>query len=464
MTSLCEITNPEEKFGRKQPRKPRHVGGAKGENMDETSFPGSLALWAESFIKRIRLWFIRRGLRFIMLVYSVLLQVAKWVGPRKRQVGNEGYDILLTGTFYSDNWVMAHLHPLAMSEHCAHVWVVATSIIPKIDKVEAIYPPSWLVSILGTVPARLLTFIWVGLRKRPHVIGGFHLLLNGLVAALLARLTGSRSLYFCVGSGPTEVLHTGKTENRLFKKLGGSDQVIEKRLLQAVSSFDIVITMGSNAIKFFRQQGVDTRFHIVSGGIDTNLFYPSESPPTIDIISVGRLVPVKRLDLFLKAVRIIKDSIPGVTAILVGDGPLLGSLKALAKELGVDKNVSFIGHQNNVEDWLRKAKVFVLTSDSEGLSLSMMEAMMCGLPVVVSHVGDLGDLVEDGVNGHLVSERTPEKFAMYIIDCLKSKDRLSLYSKQGRKAAVRYEIRAASRLWTQVLPPQWTHQKPERSG
>ena len=407
---------------------------------------------------------IHRCLRLFMLAYVILMDLARIIEPLKRRVGDEGYDILLTGTFYSDNWIKSHLRPLAMSEHCARVYVVATSTAPKIDKVEAIYPPSWLVNILGTVPARLLTFIWIGFRKRPHLMGGFHLLLNGLVAALLARLTGSRSLYFCVGSGPTEVLHTGKTENRLFKKLGGSDEVIEKRLLQAVSSFDIVITMGRNAMKFFRHEGIATQFRIVSGGIDTNVFYPSELPPAVDIITVCRLVPVKRIDLFLEAVRIVKETIPGVAAIVVGDGPLLGPLNALAKELGVDKNVSFIGHQNNVEDWLRKAKVFVLMSDSEGLSLSMMEAMMCGLPAVVSHVGDLEDLVEDGINGYLVGERTPERFAAPIIDLLRNKDRLSLFSRAARKSAERYEINAASLLWTQILSPQYTHQRPGRNG
>jgi len=50
-------------------------------------------------------------------------------------------------------------------------------------------------------------------------------------------------------------------------------------------------------------------------------------------------------------------------------------------------------------------------SDSEGLSLSLMEAMMCGLLPVVSHVGDLEDLVKDGINGYLVAERTPQEFA-----------------------------------------------------
>lgn len=396
----------------------------------------------------------------MMLVYSVLMQLAKWIGPPKRHAGNEGYDILLTGTFYSNNWIKSHLRPLAMAEHCARLYVVSIYPIPFIDKVEAIYPPSWLVGILGAVPARLLTFIWIGLRKRPHLIGGFHLLLNGLAAAPLARLTGSRSLYFCVGSGPTEVLHAGKTENRLFKKLGGTDKIIEKRLLQAVSSFDLVVTMGKNAINFFRHEGIDTQFRVVSGGIDSSVFYPAELPPAVDIITVCRLVPVKRIDLFLEAVRIIKDTVPEVSAIVVGDGPLLGSFRDLAKELGVDENVSFIGHQNNVEEWLRKAKVFVLTSDSEGLSLSMMEAMTCGLPAVVSHVGDLEDLVEDGINGYLVDERTPERFAVPIIDLLKNKYRLSLFSKAARKSAERYEINAASLLWAQILSTQWIGQRP----
>jgi glycosyltransferase involved in cell wall biosynthesis len=396
----------------------------------------------------------------MMLVYSGLMQIAKWIGPPKRQIGREGYDILLTGTFYSNNWIKSHLRPLAMSEHCARVYVVSVYPIPFLDKVEAIYPLTWLIRTIGEVPARLLTFIWVGFRKRPHVIGGFHLLLNGLVAALLARFTGSRSLYFCVGSGPTEVLHAGGTENRLFKKLGGSDKVIERRLLQAVSSFDLVITMGRNAINFFRHEGIDTQFRVVSGGIDSSVFYPAELPPAVDIITVCRLVPVKRIDLFLEAVRVIKDTIPGVAAIVVGDGPLLGSLIDLAKELGVDENVSFVGHQNNVEEWLRKAKVFVLTSDSEGLSLSMMEAMMCGLPAVVSHVGDLGNLVVDGINGYLVGERNPERFAALINNVLKDKDRLSLFSRAARKSAERYETRAASLLWTEILSLQSARQRP----
>jgi len=101
-----------------------------------------------------------------------------------------------------------------------------------------------------------------------------------MVAGLLARFIGSYSMYFCVG-GPAEVINGGSlSENRLFRKIDKPDPIIERRLIEAVKDFDLVITMGEGAISFFRQHGVDAQFHIVSGGIDGSLFYPSELPPS----------------------------------------------------------------------------------------------------------------------------------------------------------------------------------------
>ena len=119
----------------------------------------------------------------------------------------------------------------------------------------------------------------------------------------------------------------------------------------------------------------------------------------------GRLVEIKRIDVFLQAIKSMVQRIPDISAVIVGDGNLRDQLQGMAVDLGVDCHVTFVGHQENVETWLRKSKIFVLTSDSEGLSLSMMEAMMCGLPAVVSNVGDLGDLAKNGVNGYLVPRR-----------------------------------------------------------
>ncbi|MBV5327345.1 MAG: hypothetical protein JZU65_06860, partial [Chlorobium sp.] len=75
--------------------------------------------------------------------------------------------------------------------------------MPFIEKVEAIYPPKLLIKTIGRSPARLATFIWLSFRTRPHVVGGLHLLINGLLAIFLAKLLGVKALYSCCG-GQTE--------------------------------------------------------------------------------------------------------------------------------------------------------------------------------------------------------------------------------------------------------------------
>src|SRR6185369_5034897 len=113
-------------------------------------------------------------------------------------------------------------------------------------------------------------------------------------------------------------------------------------------------------------------------------------------------IEVKRVELFLRVVKLITLTVPCISAAIVGAGRLEESLKEMARSLGVARNVRFAGYQRDVVPWLKRSKVFVLTSQSEGLSLAMMEAMMCGLPCVVPDVGELGKLVDDGENGYLV--------------------------------------------------------------
>lgn len=404
-----------------------------------------------SLKSRLRLWLVHRGVRALMAGYTATMTVTRLLRTKRRTPGNREYEILLTGTFYSDNWIASHLRPLARSRHCARVRVVTSYPISPIDKVGIVSPPRWLVRLAGAVPARLLTFFWIGLRTRPHFVGGFHLLFNGLAAALLGRLIGARSLYFCVG-GPAEVLGGGiQSENRLFEKLEEPDPVVEQQLLRAVAHFDLIVTMGNSARDFFQHQGVTAPVHVVAGGLDADRYAPSAIPATTDLVFVGRLAPIKRVDLFLQTVKRMQQQMPAITATVVGDGPMREPLERLAADLGVAGNVRFVGQQANIEEWLRQARLFLLTSDSEGLSLALIEAMLCGLPAVVSRVGDLGDLVEDGRNGYLVDERSAEPFADRALEILGNRERLAAFSRAAREAARRYELSACTRLWDGIL-------------
>lgn len=396
---------------------------------------------------------VRWAIRGFLATYLPVLALVRLVRGRPRPIGPEGADILLTGTFHSDNWVASHIRPLAQSVHCRRIRVVAVAAGPAIDKVYVIAPSPWLGRLAGPVGARLLTFLWIGLRERADIVGGFHLLLNGLAAILLARLTRARALYFCVG-GPAEVLDGGlMSENRLFERLERPDPVVERRLLRVVARCDLVITMGTRAVQFFRQRGVDTAFHVVAGGIDGRRFSTTGDSSCTDLVFVGRLAPVKRVDLLLDAIARIRAFVPGVSATVVGDGPLRQWLQERADELGLHRNVVFAGQQRNVEEWLRRARVFVLTSETEGLALSMIEAMLCGLPVVVSRVGDLPDLVEDGANGYLVGEQTAEAFATPLLALLGNDERRRAFGRAARRAAARYELGATTQSWDAILGP-----------
>lgn len=387
-----------------------------------------------------------------MAVYALLMRIASLFAPDRRKDFHDNLlEVLITGTFYSENWIIPHLQPMAASKHCARVRLVASDRVPPMDKVKAVYAPAWLSRMIGRIPARLLLFIWIALRDRPHVVGGFHMLPNGLIAALMARFILAKSLYIC-GGGPREIIGGGYlSDNRIFGKLKKPDPVIEQRLLDALSAIHITITMGSGAIRYFQQRRATTEYHIVPGGFDGKRFYPSGQPADNDLILIGHLTSIKRVDRFLQAVKIASRTITEIKAIVVGDGPDRPSLERMAAELGIEQNVRFAGHQDNVEEWLRRSRILVLTSDSEGLAQVLIQGMMCGLPAVVSDVGDLGDLVNSGVNGYLVNELTPEAFAERFLLLLHDPKHLNELGRTAHQTAMRYEMDNVIRQWDAIF-------------
>ena len=404
-----------------------------------------------SFWRKLRrlLWHIVA--RQFMLLSVIALVIAGWFGKRRRPLSGKDCEIMLTGRFDSDNWILAHLGPLSASKKCSRVWMVSTNKVPSIPKVEAIYPPKWLMKTMGVTRARLLTFIFAAIRKRPDIIGGFHIMANGIAAVIIGRLLGARSMYFCVG-GPAEIINGGiHSTDSYFKKMETADPVVENRLIKIIKASEMVITMGTKAVDFFREKGVQSVLEVVSGGIDSVRFKPTKEVPLYDLILTGRLVEIKRIDVFLKAVKHAVNKIPNIKVAIVGSGELRDELQKLSMNLGIENNVDFVGYQDDIESWLQKSRIFVLTSDSEGLSLSMMEAMMCGLPAIVSDVGDMGDLVEDGINGYLIPRRSPELFADRLVQLLSDPQKLEKFSLAAHQSVLKYEIQATVRRWDSII-------------
>ena len=116
--------------------------------------------------------------------------------------------------------------------------------------------------------------------------------------------------------------------------------------------------------------------------------------------TMGRLVPVKGLDLFLRAARVIRNRRPDAKFVIVGSGPLERSLRELAASLDL-YDVQFLGHRNDGYDVLGLMDVFVLPSLNEGIPMVLLEALALSKPVVASRVGGIPDLIEHEVSGIL---------------------------------------------------------------
>lgn len=130
-------------------------------------------------------------------------------------------------------------------------------------------------------------------------------------------------------------------------------------------------------------------------------FFHGEGGPVI--IGMGRLIRVKRFDRLLEAFAGLHHRHPQARLVILGDGPLREELENLAAGLGVQEMVSFPGFQSNPYAWIAKADLFVLSSDTEGFPMAILEAMALGTCVLATDTpSGAGESIEDGVNGRLV--------------------------------------------------------------
>ena len=140
------------------------------------------------------------------------------------------------------------------------------------------------------------------------------------------------------------------------------------------------------------------------------------------LIMTRQLKPVYGIDIFLQALARIAKEAEDVRALIVGEGPLEQELKQLAASLGLSETVRFTGRveRTDLVNYLNAADIYVSTSHSDGTSLSLLEAMAVGLPVVVTDVPANIEWVKDGYNGFVATRGSPQSVSEALLKLLKS--------------------------------------------
>jgi glycosyltransferase involved in cell wall biosynthesis len=173
---------------------------------------------------------------------------------------------------------------------------------------------------------------------------------------------------------------------------------------------DRVICVSQDTAKLSARQGI-LRLSRVWNGIDLNQFFYTGPRADGPAVLVARLSPEKDVPTLLRAAAIVAKDLPSFRVVVAGDGSCLADLQRLAGELAVNQNVRFLGEVRHVAALLENARLFVLPSLSEGISLTLLEAMARGLPVVATRVGGNPEVVKDGETGLLVPPGSPEELA-----------------------------------------------------
>jgi sugar transferase (PEP-CTERM/EpsH1 system associated) len=178
---------------------------------------------------------------------------------------------------------------------------------------------------------------------------------------------------------------------------------------------------------------------LIQNGIRVDAFNgPPDRHPRKELVIgiVARLAPVKDIPTLLHAMQIVVKECPDVVLQIVGDGSERQSLEQLSQSLGITKHVVFLGSRRDIPAVLAGIDIFVLSSLSEGTSVTLLEAMASGKPVVVTRVGGNPSLVEQERNGFLVPPGRPDELAEALLKLVGNPHLRASMGDQNRKKAV----------------------------
>ena len=203
-----------------------------------------------------------------------------------------------------------------------------------------------------------------------------------------------------------------------------------------------LVAVSQQVKAFYEAHGVGRgRWRVVYNGIDSSLARPRGRRAAYQALGIGttepvvgwigRLVPAKAPEVFLDAVARAAKTLPALKVLVVGDGPSRAAVEAHARRRGLEQSIRFTGVRQDVPELLAGMDALVFSSEREGLSMAMLEAMTSGVPVVATRVGGTPELIEDGVSGLLVEPGRPEELAGRLLELLQDRTR----AEQIRQAA-----------------------------
>jgi L-malate glycosyltransferase len=267
-----------------------------------------------------------------------------------------------------------------------------------------------------------------------------HRLKENILGSIAARLS-RRAISLRTVHGRPEHVGARRRLVRAFDLLAGR--------LQAA-----IVGVSDELCHYLRTEFPSDKVFFVPNGIGSALIataaalpceYHLTGPRNVGL--VGRLVPVKRADLFLETAALLTRAHPGEYRFtVVGDGPLRAGLSDLAGRLGLSASVDFLGFQANSLPILKQLSCLAITSDHEGLPMVVLEALALGVPIAAHAVGGLPETLAGIPGQRLVTDHSPAGYAAAIAALAES----SSAGERPSMLPARFEISSTARQYVDL--------------
>ncbi len=179
----------------------------------------------------------------------------------------------------------------------------------------------------------------------------------------------------------------------------------------------------------------DFPIEVIANFVDTDEFVPTAGVRRPRIVHNSNFRPIKRVPELVRVFAEVRRQ-RECELVLIGDGPERGAAERLVHELGLVSSVRFLGKQHDFLSVVQSARVFLQTSESESFGLAALEAQACGVPVVSTAVGGVGEVIEDGVSGTLCPLGDRDRMVAAVMELLDDEPRFSQMAGAARHRAV----------------------------
>lgn len=280
-----------------------------------------------------------------------------------------------------------------------------------------------------------------------------HISKAGFLGRLAARWAGVPVVVHTY-HGRVEELDPGKVKGRF---LTACERFAAKQS-------DALIAVSAAEVEQKRAVGIgsDSQYHVVRAGIDLSRYLEQQAwdrPQAVTgrpvIGTIGTLTREKGIDVLIAALPAVLDRHPGLQLCIVGEGPMEVALRRAAIRVGVDAAVHFVGAVEDVRPWLSAFDLLVQPSRSEGLALTVLEAMAMGVPVLATDVGGMSEALADGINGILVPAGDAAKLATALSELLADSSKLADMGRAGtgriRSFSLECSVKELEALYEQLL-------------